>query len=98
MRSRSRPAQRAQGGAQQRTDVGLVAGLVGDRVDGLVGLLGRPAEADQALLDLVAPVGPPAAGGAGRAGTGRGADPVAQLEDDPLRALLADARAPGSAS
>ena len=50
--ARSRLAQRPQGGAQQRGDVGRHRSTgvrVGrDRVDGLVGLLGRPAQADQA--------------------------------------------------
>ena len=63
----------------------------GDRLDGLVGLLGRPAEADQALLHLVAPRLRGAAAGARRGGADRGADPVLELEDDPLGALLADA-------
>ena len=69
------------------------AGLVGDLVDGALGLLGRPAEPDQALVDLVAPRRrrrrPP--GAARVAAADRGAEPVAQLEDDPLGALLADA-------
>ena len=58
---------------------------------GLVGVLGRPAEPDQPLLHLVAPGlgrrdGTPASGRR----DGR-ADPVLELEDDPLGALLADA-------
>ena len=51
-------AQRAQGARSSRADVGRghLLGLGRDLVDGAVGLLGRPAEADEAGLHLVLPV------------------------------------------
>ena len=74
---------------------GRVAGLVGDRVDGAVGLAGRPAEAGEPLVDLVAPGVDVRAGRrcGGVAPTGR-AEPVAELEDDPLGAPSGRCRAP----
>ena len=69
---------------------GASPACVGDGVDRLLGVLGVVAEADQALVHLVAPrrrrrdrERRPRAGGS--------ADPVLELEDDPLGALLADA-------
>ena len=64
-------------------------------LDRLVGLLGRPPQAEQALVDLVAPgLGPAHRSGAGT-DPRRRPDPVTELEDDPLGALLPDARDPG---
>src|SRR4051812_21222782 len=84
-------AQRAERGPQQARHVGCVTGQGRHRVDRLLGVAGGPAEPDQPLVDLVAP-GSGAGGGYRRRAGGRGgADAVLELEDDPLRALLADA-------
>src|SRR5690606_28642549 len=79
----------AEGSTQQRTQVGRAVGLVGDGVDRLLGVLGVVAQAHEPLVHLVAP-----GGGRGRRRTGGAAagrtHAVLELEDDPLRALLAD--------
>src|SRR4051794_18885308 len=80
----SGPAQCPQGGAQERADVGFEnVGIGRDRVDRLVRLAGRPAQAHQALADLAAPG---RLGGRRKLAADRRTDPVLELEDDPLRA------------
>src|SRR3954464_15747701 len=92
----SRPAQAAERGPQEGGDVGRAVGgragrdLVGDGLDGPVGVLGPPAEPDQALLHLVTPRLRDRRAWGGARGRRR-PDPVLELEDDPLRPLLTDA-------
>src|SRR6478609_3740017 len=87
-------AQRAQGRAEQRRDLRVVAGLGRDRLDRGVGLLGGPAQAHQGLEHLVLPRRGRAGRRTGPDVTHGSAEPVLQLEDDPLRPLLADAGDP----
>ena len=56
---------------------------------------GGPAEPDQRLADLVLPARRPGTPAGAVARRPTGADPVAQLQHQPLGALLADARHPG---
>ena len=73
---------------------GGVTGIGGHRLDRAVGLLRRPAEPDEAVEDLAAPRlrGRDRGGEPGGAGAAGHSDPVLELEDDPLGALLADPR------
>ena len=88
------PARAARHGASRRRR-GRRRRVSADPGDGVLGLLDRPAEPDQRLAHLVAPgrSREPTAGAVVAAAptAGQGADLVAQLEDDPLGALLADA-------
>src|SRR6476661_6626819 len=88
-------AQGAEGGAQQGRHVGDVTGLGRDRVDGLLGVARRPAQPHQPLVHLVTPRCRSDGSGTRAPTTDRGAEPVLELEDDPLGALLPDAGHPG---
>src|ERR1035437_6905046 len=90
MTGRMSTSQLPQGRTQQRRDLLLVAGFAFDCLDRVVGLSGRPPEADQGVMHLRGRLIASGSSGPRRRGAGRGTDLVAKFQDDALGALLAD--------